>query len=489
MGASDGRIWQIERNGINAVPESERKGSVRDVFWIWFGANIAILGVVLGAVIMSYGLSLWQGVLVAVLGALSFALVGVLSIPGARTGVPTLTLARAAFGTYGNFLPTLLAWLNLVGWEVIVVVTATYALQSALEAVFGTASGMALLVVSFVVVTAVAFGVALLGHAAIARAQTVFSYVFGALTVAVYLLLLPKVDWHALLRMPAGSFTTGVLPALSIVVAGTGLSWVTTSADYTRYLPRRTAGRAVAGAVTWGSFLPVFALMLLGVLLSAALPKLVTAANPVAVIGAALPAWMSVPYLLCAVGGLVTADILDVYSSGLSLLAAGVRIPRYRTILVDAVLSIAGGLYILFVAQNFIGPFVSFLTLLAGVLAPWAGVFWIDSARRLAGGGYSLEDLYNGRRSHYGAVRWQAVLAFLVGVVASLLCTSSPLFTGPFANGIFRGSSIGFVLGLALSALLYAVLPERPRASMVRAEVTAPQAANGQRRAEGADPE
>lgn len=474
MAAPDRRIWQIEQNGINAIPDSERHESIRDVFWIWFGANIAILGVVLGAVIMSYGLSVWQGGFVALLGALSFALVGVLGIPGARTGVPTLTLARAAFGTYGNLLPTLLAWLNLVGWEVIVVVTATYALESALQTVFGAEAGAMLLVVSFAVVTAVAFGVALLGHAAIARAQTIFSYVFGALTVVVFLLVLPKVHWHALLEMSAGSVTAGFLPALSIVVAGTGLSWVTTAADYTRYLPRRTSERAIVGAVTWGSFLPVFALMLLGVLLSATLPKLATAANPVAAVGATLPAWMSLPYLLCAVGGMVTGEILDVYSSGLSLLATGVRIPRYRTILVDAVLSVAGGLYILFVAQNFIGPFVSFLTLLAGVLAPWAGVFWIDSRRRLASGGYSLADLYNGRESRYGAFRWQAILAFILGATASFLFTSSPLFAGPFAKGIFSGSSIGFVLGFALSALLYAVLPEVQRVTGVQTETKAP---------------
>ena len=52
--AGDGRVWQVERNGINPVPESECYGSPQmSVFWIWFAANIAILGVVLGAIVMS----------------------------------------------------------------------------------------------------------------------------------------------------------------------------------------------------------------------------------------------------------------------------------------------------------------------------------------------------------------------------------------------------------------------------------------------------
>ncbi len=459
MAAREHAVWRIEANGIEPIPAGERSASLRDVFWIWFGANIAILGVVLGAVAMSYGLSLWQGVLATLLGAFSFALVGVLGVSGMRLGVPTLTLARATFGIYGNLLPTAVAWLNLIGWEVIVLVTATYALAGIATAAFGVAPAAPLLVAAFAIVLAVAFLAALLGYAAIARLQAVFSHVFGLLTLVVFALLVRHADWGRLLAIRPAPLVTGFLPAMSVVVAGTGLSWVTAAADYTRYLPQTTRPRGVIGAVTWGALLPVFALMLLGVLLSATMPALDTAANPIAMIGAALPAWMAVPYLLTAVGGLVTEVVLAVYSSGLSLLAAGIRIPRYRTILVDAGLSIVGGLYFLFAAPDFQEPFVSFLTLLAAVLAPWAGVVWVDSARRLRMG-YSLRDLYNGRRSTYGTVRWRSLGAFAGGCVTALLLTSSPLYDGPLAKGVFQGSSLGFLVGMGVSIVLAAALRE-----------------------------
>jgi hypothetical protein len=48
-------------------------------------------------------------------------------------------------------------------------------------------------------------------------------------------------------------------------------------------------------------------------LLSAGRPGLASTANPIAAVGAILPACMAVRYLLTAVGGMVTGDIMDVY--------------------------------------------------------------------------------------------------------------------------------------------------------------------------------
>lgn len=456
------RAWRIERNGANAVTVAERHATVRDVFWVWFAANLAILGLVLGAVVMSYGLSLAQGLL-ALVGVFSFALVGYFAVPGARTGVPTMVLSRLAFGTRGNVLPSLVSWINLVGWETVVLVVATYALQAAFTAAFGWPASTATTLLSLAVVMGVAFSVALLGHATLVRVQTAFAYLFGVLTLFVAAFLVPHIDWARLVDLPSGSWLKGFLPALSIVIAGTGLSWVNAAADYTRYLPRDVEARRVVAATTWGSVIPAVGLMALGVLLYGSLPKLATAANPIGLLQAALPAWVAVPYLLTAVGSMVTGDIMDVYSSGMSLLAADVPIPRYKTVLVDAALSVGASLYILLAAQNFIATFEAFLTLLAGALAPWAAVFLV--ALRRAGGGRDIlvEELYRGSRSRYGAWQWPALVAWAVGLAVSLLFTSTSLFSGPLAVGVFNGSDLGFLLGFLVSAAVYAAWPA-PRA-------------------------
>ncbi len=449
------RVWHIERSGIEPVPAASRNASLSGLFWVWFAGNLAILTVVLGAIAMSFGLSLIEGVALALLAPLAYAGIGLFAIPGARTGVPTLTLSRATFGTYGNVVPSLISWLNLVGWETVVLLTATYALEGALTAAFGLPPSNLVALLSLVIVTFSAFSVALLGHATIVRIQTVASYLFGALTLLVFALALPNVHLGLLLKAPGAPFLSAFLPALSIVVAGGALSWVNTAADYTRYLPRDVKGSGVVWATTLGSLIPSFALLLLGILLSAGRPGLASAPNPIAAVGAILPAWMAVPYLLTAAGGMVTGDIMDVYSSGLSLMAAGVPLRRTRTILVDASLSIAASVYILLVAHNFLGAYVSFLTLLATVLAPWAAVFGVDTLRHLRRD-YRVQELYRGLQSGYGKVRLPAFAAWLVGIAAALLTSSvPPLLQGPFAVGIFQGSNLGLFLGFLVSLLVY----------------------------------
>ena len=70
----------------------------------------------------------------------------------------------------------------------------------------------------------------------------------------------------------------------------------------------------------------------------AVFPDLTSATNPIQLIGSALPTWMAVPYLLTAVGGLAAAATMNIYSSGLNLLTIGVKLERYKTVLIDAVL-------------------------------------------------------------------------------------------------------------------------------------------------------
>jgi NCS1 family nucleobase:cation symporter-1 len=55
--------------------------------------------------------------------------------------------------------------------------------------------------------------------------------------------------------------------------------------------------------------------------------------------------------------GLVGGAVLDIYSSGLALLAAGLRMPRYAAALVDGVVMVVGTIYVVFISGNFLGQF------------------------------------------------------------------------------------------------------------------------------------
>src|SRR5882757_1790179 len=92
-----GSLTAIEQRGIEPVPDADRNGNPLQLFWVWFAANISILGLPLGATLVAFSsLNIWQSLLVAAVGAAgSFAVVGVVSVAGRRGGAPSMTLSRA----------------------------------------------------------------------------------------------------------------------------------------------------------------------------------------------------------------------------------------------------------------------------------------------------------------------------------------------------------------------------------------------------------
>jgi len=83
------RPWSVETAGIESVADDDRHGTASELFWVWLGANIGIVGMIYGAVLTTLGLNLWQGAAAAVVGTvLSFVVVGVLGVAGKWGGRP-----------------------------------------------------------------------------------------------------------------------------------------------------------------------------------------------------------------------------------------------------------------------------------------------------------------------------------------------------------------------------------------------------------------
>ncbi len=460
---SQNRPWQVETNGINKVTEEERIGKLSDLFWIWFGANIGILAVVYGAIILSFGMNFLQGVLIILSGTASFFLVGAFSVAGRNGGAPMMTLSRKVFGIYGNILPNAVSWVSLVGWETISVITGTYAL-AALFSMVWPGSFMAVVIASIILMVGSTIVAGLLGQATLVVIQTWASYIFGALTILVIVLLVPQTHWDMVLSRPLGPWLGGFLPALTIIIAGTGLSWANAAADYSRYMPHSTRGTSIVWTTTLGGGIPLVVLMLTGFLLATQVPSLATTTNPIQVIRDALPRWAAIPYLITAAGGLIVEGDLSLYSSGLNLLNMFVPLTRYKTVVVDAVIMIVGTVYVVLIAQNFFGPFESFVVLLGVGLAAWAGVFLVDQVimSRHNANDYSPSLLYPGTSATpIPGVKWPAVIAWIIGVMVGLLFTTSPFFNGPLAHGIFASSSLEVLFAFLAGGLMFLTLNRR----------------------------
>lgn len=473
--ASD-RPWNIETNGTNVIPDSERHGQPRELFWIWAGANIGILGVTYGAfLIVFYSLNLVQGIIAAVLGAvIGFILVGLVGLAGKRAGAPTLVISRAAFGVDGNYLPAAISYLSFIGWEIVVTTLAVLAAETVLQRL-GLNGGNATIAVSFVIIAAIGVVISLLGHATILTMQKLFTYVFGVLTVIFIALEWGQIDWHKVANLHSGSFA-GLIGGISIIMAGLGIGYVNGGADYTRYLPKNSSGRGIVWWTTFGASLPQVILMIFGLFLTADNAVLATTSNPIGALAKPLPTWFLVPYMIAAAGGLIAATLVNMYSSGLSLMALGVRLPRYKTVLVDAALMVAGCTYMLFFATNFFGPLEGFLVTLGVPLAAWAAIFIIDLFL-FHRESYVEQDFYR-RDGIYGAWGVPALTALIVATVVGLgLVTSTTsafswvgYFLGPFGGktGAIGSSSIGIMIAFVVGGVMYAGLALARARSTVR---------------------
>ncbi len=124
------------------------------------------------------------------------------------------------------------------------------------------------------------------------------------------------------------------------------------------------------------------------------------AADPIGALASILPTWVLVPFLLTAVLALVSGAVLGIYSSGLTLLSLGIRIPRPSAAAIDGVILTIGTVFVVFFATDFLGPFQSFLITLGVPLASWAGILIADILRRKKD--YDEEALFD-QNGRYGA--------------------------------------------------------------------------------------
>ncbi|MGW4906120.1 purine-cytosine permease family protein [Streptomyces sp. NPDC004270] len=463
------RVGAIETRGIEPVPDSERHGHAGQMFWTWFAANISILGLPLGATLVAFrGLDIWQSVLVAVLGSFgSFALVGALSLAGKKGGAPALTLSRAVFGQRGNAGPTLITWLSRVGWETISTTTAAYALLALLDTAFGIRRNTVLTLVCLLVFIACTLLISGLGHATIMWINKWATVVFGVLNLVVMGFLISTVDWSKVLDAPAGP-ASAVVAGVGFIASGTGIGWANAGADYARYLPRAIPGRRLVVASAFGAGIPLVLLISLGSLLSAGDRTLATASDPVAAINAMLPTWMAIPYLVAAFGGLLMSNHLSTYSAGLTMITLGLRVPRAYAVAIDVVVMFAGGIYFMLIADDFYGPFSTFLTLLAVPISAWIGVVAVDSLR---GRTYDEQALMDTTRSsaywYTGGLRLPAVLGWALAIVAGLLFTKASTsaadvwFAGPLSDTWFGVNGLGWAVSMAVAAGVYALFGRR----------------------------
>ena len=288
-----------------------------------------------------------------------------------------------------------------------------------------------------------------------------------AATLMYFVLTLDEVNWSAVSDIPNGS-SAGFIGALIFGATGIGLGWVNSAADYSRYLPRDVSSKSVVGWTVLGASIVPIAMVIYGAALAGSSEELfgAIASDPIGALTTLLPTWFLIPFALIAILGLVGGAILDLYSSGLTLISIGLPVKRYVAASIDSLIMVLGTIYLVWIADDFSFPFQGFLITLGVPIATWSAIFVADVLLRKKS--YDESDLFN-EQGRYGAWNVKSLALMAIGSIVGWGFVTNPFaswlswqgyFLGVFGgkDGQWAGANLGVAFALVIGFVGYVVL-------------------------------
>jgi NCS1 family nucleobase:cation symporter-1 len=440
----------IEQRSIEHVPESERHGSVRSLFAVWFGANMQITTIVTGALGVILGLPLPWAILALVIGNLFGAIFMALhSAQGPVLGIPQMIQSRAQFGFYGAIVPLVLVLLMYVGFFASSAVLGGQALAAWWHIPFVWAA---------IILSACITVVTIFGYRAIHRFERIVSVIAAIAFIWLTILLLTHAGigaaWSA-----GGSFSFGTFLLIVAIAATWQITYAPYVADYSRYLPSKTSIRSAFWWTYGGTVIASVWMMGLGSIAAAVASKAFDAGSSDFLVSLVPGGWgwtISIVLIL----GVAAVNVLNLY--GMFMAATTtisalrpfrmVRSTRIIFVLVAAIIGTGVGI----IGQgNFLDNFSNFILFLAYFLIPWTAINLADFyfVRR---GKYDLGAIFD-PKGIYGGFNWRTMIAYVVAILVEVPFVSSTFYEGPLVAPL-GGADISWIIGMIVAAVLYVLL-------------------------------
>lgn len=461
----DLKVTESVEHSLVPVPESARTSTVAHQFWIWSGANVAPINWVLGALGIELGLSLFQTVLVLVVGNLiGMAVFGFFVLMGQRTAVSQMVLSRSAFGRRGAYVPALLQGLLAVGWCAI----NTWIILDLVVALFaklGFDGGIPFRIIVAVIIMGLQVWLAAVGFRAIARFErwTVPISFIVLIVMTVVAWTVSGVHWgYAGGHLQGAALWSSLSTLMTAAGIGWGITWFAYASDYSRFVSQKVSRRKLYLGSVLGQFIPTVWLGIFG----ATLATISQTVDPGQLVVNAF-GFLAIPVIFLVIHGPIATNVLNIYSCSLSALTLDWKIDRRKLSYGVGVLALIFNIYLILNGE-FASALDGWLAGLVTWVAPWATImmihFYWEKKQKV-----DVAALFEPPgRGVLADISWPAIIAFLLGVVAtwSFEYAVPTWLQGPAATAI-GGIDLSWLAGSVVAGLAY-VLGLRIRGNQAR---------------------
>jgi NCS1 family nucleobase:cation symporter-1 len=446
----------IEKRSIEMVPDTERHGTPKSQFTLWFGANTQITAIVDGALAVVFGAdALWAiiGLLIGnIIGGIVMALH---SAQGPQLGLPQMISSRAQFGIIGAIIPLVLVVLMYIGFAS----TGAVLSGQAVNLIIGVETPW----VGIVIFGALTALMAVLGYKYIhvlGRISSVTGLLgFLFITFSVF----AKIDVVGIISDSDFAFPA-FLSAIALSV-GWQLTYGPYVADYSRYLPRSTPSAKTFWFTFGGSVVGSQWSMTLGALIGAAAMTgtgNTFIENQVEFVGEIVGGGVyALLIFIVILMGKLTVNTLNAYGAFICSLTILTtfgnkdQIRRWtRTVFIVAIVALTV-LVALLASADFLANFKNFVLALLMVFTPWSIInltdYYLISKDR-----FDIPAFYD-RHGRYGKWNWRALLSYAIGVGIQVPFLAQSFYTGPLVAKL-GGADISWLVGIVVTFVLYYVL-------------------------------
>lgn len=446
---SSSNVVEVERHGIDHVPEGQRYGKPQNQFTIRFSPVIYLAGIFVGATGGALGLGFWGSVTAVVAGnVLGSVGTGLCALMGPKMGMPQLPMGRSTFGYHGNYVPAFLTLIVYIGYYTVGTVLGAKSLAD----LIGTSYKPMVFVVAALSIVIGIYGYHML-------------HVFGRWITYISIVMLAVVSVY-MIAHGAGPGTASSLSGSEFatiwmlqftVTFGYTVSWGPYASDYSRYLPKNSSSMSVFSWASSGLFAATTWMMVLG----AALIALDPSGDVIEAFDLALPGPLRFIALLILGLAAIPHNSVNLYSGAMATLTCDLKIKQSHIVIACGIL---GGIVALAIGgSSFEDHFSSFLHVVSYYIMPWLGVLAVGYFKvyRNGNGFPPYDELYKPAGMFKG-VMWSGMGALIAGVLVSIPFMANDYFTGPIGASLNDVDLSYFVSGLVAAVVFAATCKNAP---------------------------